>query len=67
MQHLLGHASITMTARYAHALADDKMAAVRLLDGPAGARQPVPNRSPRPKTGDLEFAIKSSRMKAVGV
>lgn len=32
VQHLLGHAKITMTARYAHSLADDKIAAVRRLD-----------------------------------
>jgi len=32
VQHLLGHSSITMTTRYAHSLADDKMAAVRRLD-----------------------------------
>ena len=29
VQHLLGHSKITMTARYAHSLADVKMAAVR--------------------------------------
>jgi len=33
LQKLLGHSSITMTARYAHALADAKMAAVAKLDG----------------------------------
>ncbi|MGH8677079.1 MAG: tyrosine-type recombinase/integrase [Burkholderiales bacterium] len=38
VQHLLGHASITMTARYAHALADGKMAAVKLLERPAESR-----------------------------
>ena len=32
VQKLLGHAEITMTARYAHALADVKIAAVRKLD-----------------------------------
>jgi integrase len=32
VQHLLGHSKITMTERYAHSLADDKMAAVRQLD-----------------------------------
>lgn len=67
VRHLPGHASITMTARYAHALAGDKMAAVKLLDGPAGARQPVPNRSPRPETMGLAIASKSSGMNEVGV
>jgi len=32
VQHLLGHSTINMTTRYAHSLADDKMAAVRRLD-----------------------------------
>jgi integrase len=32
VQHLLGHSKITMTARYAHSLADAKMAAVGKLD-----------------------------------
>ncbi len=33
VQHLLGHANITMTARYAHALEDGKIDAVRRLGG----------------------------------
>lgn len=33
LQKLLGHASIAMTARYSHALADAKIAAVAKLDG----------------------------------
>jgi integrase len=32
VQHLLGHSKITMTARYAHSLADAKIAAVSKLD-----------------------------------
>ena len=32
VQHLMGHSTISMTTRYAHSLADDKMAAVRRLD-----------------------------------
>ena len=32
VQQLLGHAKITMTARYAHSMADDKIAAVRRLE-----------------------------------
>jgi integrase len=46
VQHLLGHAKITMTARYAHPLADDKIAAVRRLDGSRFELSSVPNRSP---------------------
>ncbi len=32
IQHLLGHPKITMTARYAHALADAKIEAVEKLE-----------------------------------
>jgi len=32
IQHLAEHSSISMTMRYAHSLADDKIAAVRRLD-----------------------------------
>jgi hypothetical protein len=46
IHHLLGHAKITMAARYAHPLADDKMAAVRRLDGSRFQLSSVPNRSP---------------------
>lgn len=35
VQQLLGHSTIQMTARYAHSLRENKVAAVRLLDGPA--------------------------------
>ena len=31
-QHLAEHSTISMTMRYAHSLADDKIAAVRRLD-----------------------------------
>lgn len=34
VQQLLGHSSIRMTARYAHSLKENKVAAVRLLDRP---------------------------------
>jgi hypothetical protein len=46
IQRLLGHAKITMTARYAHSLADDKITAVRRLDGSRFELSSVPNRSP---------------------
>ena len=55
VSHLLGHSRITMTARYAHALADVKIAAVSELDlagfcsapdliGPQALRVSWPNR-----------------------
>ena len=46
VQHLLGHAKITMTARYAHSLADDKIAAVRRLDFAGVCCSPDPKRAP---------------------
>jgi integrase len=44
IQHLLGHAKITMTARYAHSLADARIAAVKVLD----RGQLAPNQPPEP-------------------
>ena len=46
VQHLLGHAKITMTARYAHSLAGEKIAAVRRLDKGDPADIAVANRPP---------------------
>jgi site-specific recombinase XerD len=48
VQHLLGHAKISMTARYAHSLADDKIAAVRRLDFAGFCSSPDPKRTPTP-------------------
>jgi hypothetical protein len=45
-QRLLGHATITMTARYAHSLADDKISAVRCLDFAGVCSTPDSNRTP---------------------
>jgi Phage integrase family len=44
VQQLLGHARISMTARYAHSLSDARIAAVRQLEA-RGPVQPDPNRS----------------------
>jgi integrase len=44
VQHLLGHSKITMTARYAHSLADAKMAAVSKLDLAGVCSSPDSNR-----------------------
>ena len=52
---------------YTPALADDKMASVKLLDRPQSGLQPVPNRSPGLKTGALQVPAKSGSMSAVGV
>ncbi len=62
----LGYANITMTARYAHALEDGKIVAVRRLE-PKKVLQPVPNRSPDAETAVLKVGAKPSRINAVGV
>ena len=47
VQHLPGHAQISMTARYAHSLLNDRIAAVRLLDTQrARESESDPNRPP---------------------
>jgi site-specific recombinase XerD len=49
VQRLLGHAEISMTARYAHSLLNDRIAAVRLPDTQrARGSQSDPNRPPMP-------------------
>jgi integrase len=65
VQQLLGHAKITMTARYAHSLADDKIAAVRRLDFTDVVSPPAPNRTPLPisnEVGDGSKALPASAM-----
>jgi integrase len=49
VQRLLGHAKISTTARYAHSLLNDRIAAVKLLDTErARESQSAPNRPPMP-------------------
>jgi integrase len=48
IQHLLGHSKITMTARYAHSLADAKIAAVSMLDSAGVRSSPDSSRPPAP-------------------
>ncbi len=78
VQKLLGHTKITTTARYAHSLFDDKMAAVVRLDrqesgeGQAGResarppRRPAPNRPPAPVIRVRVGASKSSICNKIG-
>jgi hypothetical protein len=55
-----------MTARYAHALEDGKIDAVRRLE-PKKAVQLGPTAAPDAKTVVLEVGTKPSRINAVGV
>ena len=59
VQHLLGHSKITMTARYAHSLADAKMAAVSKLDLVGVCSVPDPNRTPGPTGVVAESGVNS--------
>jgi integrase len=52
VQNLLGHSKITMTARYAHSLADVKIAAVSKLDFAVSYSSPDSNRTPSPTAAE---------------
>jgi len=67
VQHLLGHASITMTARYAHALEGDKIAAVQRLEGAVEGRQTDPNTTPAAVGAGGRYAGNGSNISPVGV
>lgn len=67
VQHLLGHSKITMTARYAHSLADDKIAAVRRLDFAGVRSSPDPNRTPPPNSGEVGEGVKALPVRNVGL
>jgi integrase len=59
VQKLLGHSKITMTERYAHSLADVKMAAVSKLDLAGVCSVPDPNRTPSPSGVVTESEVNS--------
>jgi integrase len=59
VQHLLEHSKITMTARYAHSLADVKMAAVSKLDLAGVCSLPDPKRTPSPTGVVAESEVNS--------
>jgi integrase len=67
VQQLLGHAKITTTARYAHSLADDKMAAVTRLDRSSFNVLSVPNRPPRPVLTEVAKASKLLSFNQLGL
>ena len=59
IQNLLGHSKITMTARYAHSLADVKIAAVNKLDLAGFCSVLDSNRTPSPSGMVAKFEINS--------
>jgi integrase len=65
VQHLLGHAKISMTARYAHSPDDSKIAAVKRL-GELFSSQPAPNRPPELKTGGEVAGYKPQQVNTLG-
>jgi integrase len=60
VQHLLGHARISMTARYAHSPDTSRIAAVERLDRLFDT-EPAPNRPPAAKTGTVGGCISRIR------
>ena len=59
VQHLLGHSKITMTARYAHSLADAKIAAVSKLDLTGSHSVLDSNRTPDPIPAEPKTSLSS--------
>ena len=65
VQHLLGHARITMTARYAHSPNSARIAAVTRLDS-ISTSQSVPNRSPGRILVGAESDAKPMQVSTIG-
>jgi len=65
VQHLLGHAKISMTARYAHSPNDARIAAVSRLDA-LFCSQPDPNRTPKSKWKGQVAVPKSQQVSTIG-
>jgi hypothetical protein len=65
VQHLLGHARITMTARYAHSPNSARIAAVARLDS-ISTSQSVPNRSPGQILVGAESDAKPMQVSTIG-
>ena len=59
VQHLLAHSKITMTARYAHSLADAKIAAVSKLDLTGSYSALDSNRTPDPIPAEPKTSLSS--------
>lgn len=65
VQHLLGHAKITMTSRYADSPTDARIAAVRRLETPE-CLQPDPNRTPEANGTPLGLMFKTPVLNSLG-
>jgi integrase len=65
VQHLLGHAKISMAARYAHSPNNARIAAVRRLDE-LFSSQPDPNRSPEPTAAGEVVVNKPQQVNTIG-
>lgn len=65
VQHLLGHAKIPMTARYAHSPDNARIAAVKRLDA-LFESQRVPKQSPEFNEGDAVAGHKSQHESTLG-
>jgi site-specific recombinase XerD len=65
VQHLLGHAKICMTARYAHSPNNARIAAVRRLDELFSSR-PAPNRPLDFTKGDAVAGYKPQQVNTLG-
>lgn len=65
VQHLLGHARISMTARYAHSPTQARIAAVERLDS-LSARQSDPNRTPSPNEVGPVAESKPQQLSTIG-
>jgi len=65
VQHLLGHARISMTARYAHSPDQARIAAVKRLDGLFDS-QSDPNRSPESDRPSAVAVYKPKQVNAIG-
>jgi hypothetical protein len=63
VSHLLGRSKIMMTTRYAHSLADVKMALVRKLDLAGVGSVPDPSRILRPAKAETEESSSCSALR----
>lgn len=67
VQHLLGHATVAMTSRYAHSLADDKIAAVRRLDFAGVCSLPDSKRTQELISSEADTEVKALPTNTLGL